>query len=107
MRIWTIFLEMTMQRKRRIGTSRNMDIYQRLSRVYLERSPTPSVERESSEALSASELRHRRELEYEEDENQEEENVVELKHAMLSIPNSPMPKSSDGNVMFPVHNSFA
>ncbi|KAI5116867.1 hypothetical protein M0805_005835 [Coniferiporia weirii] len=59
-------------------------------------SPAASAPRDASEALSASELKHRRELEYEEDEGQEE-NVVELKHAVLSIPNIPMPRSSDGN----------
>ena len=47
--------------------------------------------------MSAAELQRRQELEYEEDEGQDE-NVVELKHAVLSIPNIPMPKSSDGNV---------
>lgn len=53
--------------------------------------------REGSEALSASELKHRKDMEYEEDDGQEE-NVVELKHAMLSIPNLPMPRGSDGKV---------
>ena len=63
------------------------------------RSETPagSVDNEGSEALSASELRHRKELEYEEDEGQEEA-VVELKHAVLELPNLPMPRSSDGVV---------
>ncbi len=51
----------------------------------------------SEEGLSAAELKHRRDLEYEEDENPEEA-VIELKHAALSIPNIPIPKSSDGNV---------
>ncbi|KAH8116388.1 Leo1-like protein-domain-containing protein [Phellopilus nigrolimitatus] len=59
-------------------------------------SPTASAQRDGSEALSAAELKHRKELEYEEDDGQDE-NVVELKHAVLSIPNIPMPKSSDGN----------
>ena len=36
-------------------------------------------------------------LEYEEDDAPEEA-VVELKHAALSIPNLPAPRSSDGNV---------
>ena len=53
--------------------------------------------REGSEALSASELKHRKDMEYEEDDGQEE-NVVELKHAMLSIPNLPIPRGSDGKV---------
>ncbi|KAL5536967.1 LEO1 [Sanghuangporus sanghuang] len=58
--------------------------------------PAASTGREESEALSAAEILHRQEMEYEEDEGQDE-NVVELKHAVLSIPNIPMPKSSDGN----------
>ena len=48
--------------------------------------------------LSASERQHRKNLEYEEDENPEDA-VVELKHAVLSIPNLPMPNSSDGQVL--------
>lgn len=54
-------------------------------------------DRDGSEALSTAELQHRRNLEYEEDDGQEEA-VVELKHAVLSIPNIPTPRSSDGNV---------
>lgn len=60
-------------------------------------SPIASADREGSEALSASEARHRKELEYEEDEGQEEA-VVELKHAVLELPNLPMPQSSEGIV---------
>ncbi|TDL23684.1 Leo1-domain-containing protein [Rickenella mellea] len=57
-------------------------------------SPAPSAP--VSEALSAAEQQHRKDLEYEEDEGGDEA-VVELKHAVLSIPNVPTPQSSDGN----------
>ena len=67
---------------------------------YIIRADTPvaeSAEEDGSDGLSASELRHRKELEYEEDEGQEEA-IVELKHAVLELPNLPTPHSSDGVV---------
>ena len=36
-------------------------------------------------------------MEYEEDDGQEE-NVHEVKHALLSIPNLPLPRGTDGKV---------
>ncbi|KLO19281.1 hypothetical protein SCHPADRAFT_843477 [Schizopora paradoxa] len=61
-----------------------------------EEEPAVEPSRDGSEALSSAELQHRRNLEYEEDDGQEEA-VVELKHAVLSIPNIPTPRSSDEN----------
>ena len=60
-------------------------------------SASASAQRDGSEALSAAELRHRKELEYEEAEDRED-SVMELKHASLEIPSIPLPRSSDGNV---------
>lgn len=61
-------------------------------------SAEPAGTREGSEAFSASELKHRKDMEYEEDDNQEA-NVQEVKHAILSIPNIPLPRGSDGKVV--------
>ena len=64
-------------------------------------SASASMPRDGSEALSAAEVKRRKKMEYEEDEGPDDA-ALEIKRAVLEIPNIPTPRSSDGNVCIPL-----
>lgn len=60
---------------------------------------TPTPGPGTDDGLTSPERRHRKALEYEEDDQDEPEEEVQLRDANVQIPNIPVPRSSDDNVI--------